>query len=581
MILNITPIANQYNFGQRLQTYALQTYIFNKFNINVYTVDFRELNLNSETDFNEFEKKFLNLIHIQNITSYLKITDLHTIIVGSDQIFTSLLYKKNVYFKQFFNIIKSYNYTLVSYAASANGNFTCNKNLFKSDLINHFASYKKLSFREKQDADIINKLLPNTTYHIDPVFLLSSEQWESIMKKPSFILDNEIFDFEYKIDNQTNKVEFQSDGIKKYYIYGNSNNINFKIDPTEFLWMIKNCRNYSTNSFHGNAFGIIFKKDLSFNTKRLYSIISKYHGTMRIDNLLDILNVQTTNGKIDNYNDVNKNIKIQQERSYIWLKDCLTLSNNKYAGYAKDNDIRNKSASGGVSAVLAKYVLEHNGIVYGAVYADDFKSVQSIYVSSIIDYFDKISKSKYSYCQMPNLTEVKKQLDNNILVLFTGCPCQIKKLKEYLGNKKYNNLITLDLLCNGYSRSEFLKQFIEEQELLEKSKVIKLDMRPNHTSNLYLKFENNKEKKLYNVIHKIFVCNKLNYIDDCKTCNMHTYVNSHADLTIGDFWKFNSYKQQCDETFNPKNGTNIIYINTKKGNDIFNNIKPFLNYVCI
>ena len=44
----------------------------------------------------------------------------------------------------------------------------------------------------------------------------------------------------------------------------------------------------------------------------------------------------------------------------------------------------------------------------------------------------------------------------------------------------------------------------------------------------------------------MFVCNKANYIDACKTCDMHFAGNSYADLTLGDFWDYGKYKDVCD-----------------------------------
>ena len=55
----------------------------------------------------------------------------------------------------------------------------------------------------------------------------------------------------------------------------------------------------------------------------------------------------------------------------------------------------------------------------------------------------------------------------------------MKNLKKSLG-RDYENLVCVDLMCNGYSRPEILRNFIDEQENLEQSKVVSLDMRPEH-----------------------------------------------------------------------------------------------------
>ena len=224
---------------------------------------------------------------------------------------------------------------------------------------------------------------------------------------------------------------------------------------------------------------MMFGKNMNFPDKRIYSFKNRFFGTTRIDSLLDLIGAKIENGKIVNYDETLKNIDYQRHQAYSWLKDCLSCKDFKYACYAKDKIVRSKCTSGGMSALIAKQTLDTGGIVYGASYAADFKSVKTIRVTNIEDYFKKISKSKYSYCEMPDIDEVKADLESGKQVLFTGCPCQIKKLKAQLG-KDYENLIAADLLCNGYSRPEILKEFIEKQEKEENSKVAVLDMRPKH-----------------------------------------------------------------------------------------------------
>ena len=49
-----------------------------------------------------------------------------------------------------------------------------------------------------------------------------------------------------------------------------------------------------------------------------------------------------------------------------------------FAGYNKNEDTRLKSSSGGVFMVLAEYVLNHDGIVFGAVF-DESWNVKHVY----------------------------------------------------------------------------------------------------------------------------------------------------------------------------------------------------------
>jgi hypothetical protein len=56
-----------------------------------------------------------------------------------------------------------------------------------------------------------------------------------------------------------------------------------------------------------------------------------------------------------------------------------------------------------MSAVLAQYFIDNGGVAYGATYSDDFRSVKTVRVDNMDDYFKRISKSKYSFCQMPDI----------------------------------------------------------------------------------------------------------------------------------------------------------------------------------
>lgn len=126
--------------------------------------------------------------------------------------------------------------------------------------------------------------------------------------------ENEVFDFTYNLGNEYDKV-VEYDGVKNYIVYGNT----FKIDkhnlqPDEFLWMLLNCRNFYSTSYHGLIFSILFNKHCSFTT-----IKGKCHGNARIDNVVKMLNVKFENGKVMNYGEVMHNIELQREKSKKWL----------------------------------------------------------------------------------------------------------------------------------------------------------------------------------------------------------------------------------------------------------------------
>jgi coenzyme F420-reducing hydrogenase beta subunit len=178
---------------------------------------------------------------------------------------------------------------------------------------------------------------------------------------------------------------------------------------------------------------------------------------------------------------------------------------------------------------------------------------------------------------MPKLINIKNQLEENKLVLYIGSPCQIWSLKKYL-NKEYDNLITVDFKCYGFSDTKILSDFISQYENKYQSKIVKMDMRPNHKQKCLIEFENGI--KIYdNNSWNIFLGN---ITERCKKCKFnHGKKNNYSDITIGDFWENRKNKLCLSEDFNPSNGVNSIYINTEKGYKLFNELKNNLEYVVV
>ena len=61
----------------------------------------------------------------------------------------------------------------------------------------------------------------------------------------------------------------------------------------------------------------------------------------------------------------------------------------------------------------------------------------------------KFRGSKYVQCRNEEtFAKAREFLKNGKLVLYTGTPCQIAALKNFLG-RDYTNLITIDFICHG------------------------------------------------------------------------------------------------------------------------------------
>lgn len=234
-----------------------------------------------------------------------------------------------------------------------------------------------------------------------------------------------------------------------------------------------------------------------------------------------------------------------------------------------DNDDIMKSASGGIFGELARYILKRTGIVYGAVYTDDFYEVHHVRCDDI-NKLDKILKSKYVRSNMEDCYSLaEKDLKNGRTVLFSGTPCQIAGLKCYL-QKDYDNLYTVDIICHGTPSSKIYKKYIEELEQKENSKIIYIDFRyfnPNDPSKgLLIKFENGKvlNEALYNTSYgRAFLTGLIND-DCCGDCKFNDFRN-YSDITLGDAWGYHNKKYS--------NKNSLVFLNTEKGQLIYKNIR--------
>ncbi|MBO5852165.1 MAG: Coenzyme F420 hydrogenase/dehydrogenase, beta subunit C-terminal domain, partial [Clostridia bacterium] len=133
-----------------------------------------------------------------------------------------------------------------------------------------------------------------------------------------------------------------------------------------------------------------------------------------------------------------------------------------YAVINKDEGVRKDSSSGGVFTQIAKYVLSKNGVVFGALFDENFK-VKHAYIESENDLI-KLQKSKYVQSEIGvTYKEAKNFLDQGRFVLFTGTPCQIGGLQAYL-KKPYDNLITQDFICHGVPSPKVWKKYIDKKK---------------------------------------------------------------------------------------------------------------------
>ncbi|MCB8565223.1 polysaccharide pyruvyl transferase family protein [Fusobacterium ulcerans] len=312
-----------YNYGAMLQTYALQQKIKDKgYKTEVINFVPDELNdeykvkllnfskgikkfISSLTTYNinkkreEIFKKFLNekieisLKEFRTVEELKKVKlDYDLCITGSDQVWNPAIVHSTAYFLDF----GSRNMGRISYAASFG-----QENILKEyerKIGNLLKNFDFISIREKSGVNLVKKLSEkNAIQVLDPVFLLSKEEWkflendviEKLNLKNGYILlysmekNQKLLEYAEKIKEHINKpivIIHSSYGLKAQIEILKSKNINIAVaGPQEFITLFVNADFIITNSFHGTSFSIIFDKPFlsiphSTRNTRLESILN-------------------------------------------------------------------------------------------------------------------------------------------------------------------------------------------------------------------------------------------------------------------------------------------------------------------
>lgn len=223
----------------------------------------------------------------------------------------------------------------------------------------------------------------------------------------------------------------------------------------------------------------------------------------------------------------------------------INFESNPFAAWAKDDFIRKYSASGGIFAALASYIISQGGYVVGAALLDF--EVKHIIINNISDLI-KIQGSKYLQGDLSGIyNRIKEILDSNCFVLFSGTPCQVQALKAFL-RKDYENLYTVDLLCGGFPSNLSLKKFREKYT--DVCRIVSFRDKfhgwksVGYQYNLRTEDKNGQIKCWGNENLPLMAFSSS--MTDRTSCLNCRFANNHriSDLTIGDFWGDNKFVNQ-------------------------------------
>ena len=248
------------------------------------------------------------------------------------------------------------------------------------------------------------------------------------------------------------------------------------------------------------------------------------------------------------------------------------LSPKVYALRHKKMDEIDRSQSGAAFVLFSDYILQQGGVVYGVGYEGHFRAVHKR--AETAEERDEFRRSKYVQSDVSTaFRDVKADLKNGRIVLFSGTPCQVAGLRKYVGLRLSANLYTLDLVCHGVPAPFVWRDYLVWLERKKGRRIVKVDFR---NKNLFgwksHKETFNYDDDTYTYTYTFYQHINLRY--SCSKCPFTNFRRS-GDVTIGDYWGI----ERLDTTFGEDNrGCSLVLLNTEKSLRWFDAVKANADY---
>lgn len=249
-----------------------------------------------------------------------------------------------------------------------------------------------------------------------------------------------------------------------------------------------------------------------------------------------------------------------------------------YAAKLKDSEkTLIQSTSGGVFAGFAMEFLSYYGVVFGCALNNNLMA----YHLCVDNYRDvkKLQGSKYVQSDTRGIyKEVKKYLNDNRYVLYSGTPCQIAALKSYL-KEDYPKLLTMEIVCHGVPSPKLFENYLMYLEVEAKSKIKEYYFRHKKKNGKgtwfkYTTLLNSKVKDRYTDPYYYHFVKGNNLRESCYNCKFSS-KNRVADITIGDYTGIPNEHPEFDNS----KGVSTVIINTEKGQFFWNQLASNFDFI--
>lgn len=241
-----------------------------------------------------------------------------------------------------------------------------------------------------------------------------------------------------------------------------------------------------------------------------------------------------------------------------------------YAAKNKQLEIRLESSSGGVFSLLAEKIIRLGGVVFGAKYDDQWNVVHAW--TDTLEGTTAFRGAKYVQSVIgKSYQEARSFLKQGRWVMFTGTPCQIKGLLNFLG-KVYDKLLTVDTICHGVPSPLVWQTYLKSINPVG-GRIAMVSMRDKTEGwKQYQILIQSDSRLLYfgKAARNLYI---QGYLADlylrpsCHDCPSKK-GRSGSDCTLGDFWGIRRYYPEMDDN----RGVSLVLVNSFQGMNFFQDL---------
>lgn len=206
--------------------------------------------------------------------------------------------------------------------------------------------FAHLSVREDAGAAIIKDLIGrDVPVLVDPVMLLSREEWLRVSKKPRADISKPYI-LKYYLGDEAEEERIdrwaKENGYEVYELLNDKLPQLYSAGPGEFISLIANASLVASDSFHCIAFSIIFRKPFvvyarrgagDYMTSRMDTLLDKFGFRHRWKHLLTEKEYLCCD-----YAGVDEKLAAEQEKALRYLSDILTEKKNPVPSLASSED---------------------------------------------------------------------------------------------------------------------------------------------------------------------------------------------------------------------------------------------------